>query len=345
MNTAHRHLNKELVIATLPEADPIGDEVMKNLKKMKDHRFRRVAIDWHNFANGEFTPELKESVRHAHVYLIGAPGLKPSEDIMRAMFAINALATNDAFTIRCLLTHITNDREDKTSGRRTALTAGVIADMLLMNRKVERIITLDPHCDQMQGFYKVDGATKLDILKASPLLIEHIKAMNPEIRKKLVIISPDAGGAKRAQKYAEMLGPDVGYGNYDKRRPKDNVAEVSNISCNVSLRGRYAIIIDDMADTCGSLIATQKALKKKGAKVVCAMVTHWIGSPDTKGVPAEDRIREAGLKIVATNSIPRTAAYYEARRDFLTIINLSRHIARTIHEMSTRGGCLSDLNK
>jgi ribose-phosphate pyrophosphokinase len=282
-----------------------------------------------------------DSVRHAYTYLIGAPGLNPSEDMMRTMFAINALATNDAFSIRCLLTHITNDREDKTDERRSALAAGVIADMLLMNKKVERIITIDPHCDQMQGFYKVDGATKLDILKARPLFIEHARKLGPID----VIISPDAGGGKRVKKFAKKLGPHVGQGIYDKDRPEDNIAEVSNIVCNVSLRGKRALIIDDMADTCGSLIATKKALDKECVDVVCAMVTHWIGSPKD-GSSAEDKLREVGLKVVTTNSIPRSAAYYTANSDVLTeVINIAEHLAKAIRAMSTRGGCLSNLNK
>lgn len=340
----NKHKRKELVIVSLPEMDDLADRVMKKLTALKDRRFRRAGLTWHEFANGEFTPELTESVRHAHVYLLGAPGLKPSEDIMRTMFAINALATNDAFTIRCLLTHITNDREDKTSGRRTSLSAGVIADMLLMNEKVERIITMDPHCDQMQGFYKKNGIPKLDILEAGALFRTYVRATWPKLLKNLVIVSPDVGGAKRARKFAEKLGPKVEFASLNKHRPKDNVAEITDLVYSGKIRGKYVIILDDMADTCSSLIEAKKSLTKKGAKVLCAMVTHWIGSANTKGISAEARIRDAGLKIVCTNSLPRTAAYYTAHQDFLTPIDLSEHLARTIHELSTRGGCFSDLN-
>lgn len=342
--STNRNLSKELIIVTLPEMETMGDRVIGHLEDMGDHRFRRVPIKWHEFANREFTPELEESVRHGHVYLLAAPGLNPSEDVLRVMLTINALATNDAFTIRGIMTHLTNDREDKTSGRRVSLSASVIANMLLLNDKVERIVTMDPHCEQMQGFYTKGGVVKLDILEANALHRDYVKANWADKLSNLVVASPDIGGIKRARRFAGMLGPDVEFASMNKHRPKDNVAEITDLVYSGNIRGKDVILVDDMGDTLGTIIAAGKKIEELGGRVLGIMLTHWIASPGAQNERAEDRMRAAGFHVVTTNSLPRKPAYYEEHRDFLTVIDLSKHLARTIHELSIRGGCFSDLN-
>lgn len=240
------------------------------------------------FADEEMTVSIEESVRGCHVFIVQATSSPVNEHYMELFIMIDALKRASAASINVIMPYYGYSRQDRKSKSREPITAKLIADML-QTAGATRVICMDLHAGQIQGFFDIP----IDNFPAAPLLASYFKKKRI---KDLVIVSPDHGGATRARKFSRLLGG-VPLAIIDKRRPEPNVAEVVNIIGEV--RGKTAIIVDDIIDTAGTLIAASTALLKAGALEVYAAATHPILSH-----PAIERIDNSCIKeVVVTNTI------------------------------------------
>ncbi len=245
-----------------------------------------------NFSDGETFVNIEESVRGHHVYILQSVSPPVNDNLVEMLIMIDALKRASASEITVVVPYYGYARQDRKAGPREPITAKLIAD-LLEAAGATRLISLDLHAAQIQGFFDVP----VDNLYATPIFLEDIKTKFKS--KDIVIVSPDAGGVERARAYAKCLH--TGLAIIDKRRPKPNIAEVMNIIGDVS--GKTAIIIDDMIDTGGTLCKAAEAIMKAGATGVWAYATHAVFSGE-----AVSRMDASALnEVVVTDSIPLRA--------------------------------------
>jgi ribose-phosphate pyrophosphokinase len=239
------------------------------------------------FSDGEIQINIEESIRGCDVYVVQSTSAPVNEHIMELLILIDALKRASAKTINIVMPYYGYARQDRKARAREPITAKLVAN-LLETAGAHRVITLDLHAPQIQGFFDIP----IDHLMGVPILVEYFEGKQ---LKDIVIVSPDHGGVTRARKMADRLKAPIAI--IDKRRPKPNVSEVMNIVGNIE--GKTAIIIDDMIDTAGTITLAANALVENGAKEVYACCTH----PVLSG-PAIERIQNSKIKeLVVTNSI------------------------------------------
>jgi ribose-phosphate pyrophosphokinase len=240
------------------------------------------------FSDGEIQINIEESIRGCDVYVIQSTSSPVNENIMELLIMIDALKRASAKTINIVMPYYGYARQDRKARAREPITAKLVAN-LLETSGATRVICLDLHAPQIQGFFEIPT----DHLMGVPILAEYF--LKREFNGDIVIVSPDHGGVTRARKLAERLKAPIAI--IDKRRPRPNVAEVMNIVGNIE--GKIAILIDDIIDTAGTITLAANALVENGAKEVYACCTH----PVLSG-PAMDRIQNSKIKeLVITNSI------------------------------------------
>ena len=240
------------------------------------------------FSDGEVMVELLENVRGRDVFVLQSTSQPTNDSLMEVMVMVDALRRSSAGRITAAIPYLGYSRQDRRPrSARVAITAKVVANMLT-GVGVNRVLTMDLHSDQIQGFFDIP----VDNIYATPILLDDLLKQNHE---NLVVVSPDVGGVVRARAAAKQLGSDLAI--IDKRRPKPNVAKVMNIIGDVA--GRTCVIMDDMVDTANTLCEAAAALKKHGALKVVAYATH----PVLSGSAAE-RIANSELdELVVTNTI------------------------------------------
>jgi len=241
------------------------------------------------FSDGEVMVEILENVRGKDVFVLQSTCAPTNDHLMEVMVMVDALKRASAGRITAAMPYFGYARQDRRPrSARVAITAKVVADML-SSAGVNRLLTMDLHSDQIQGFFDIP----VDNIYASPILLSDVWKNNyPD----LMVVSPDVGGVVRARALAKQLDADLAI--IDKRRPKPNVAKVMNIIGEVT--GRTCLIMDDMVDTANTLCEAANALKDKGAARVIAYCTH----PVLSG-PAIDRINSSALdELVVTDTIP-----------------------------------------
>ncbi len=241
-----------------------------------------------SFSDGEIQINIEESIRGCDVYVIQSTCEPVNKHLMELLIMIDALKRASAKTINVVLPYYGYARQDRKARAREPITAKLVAN-LLETAGATRVITLDLHASQIQGFFDIP----VDQLLGVPILSDYFlsKALDD-----LVIVSPDHGGVTRARKMADRLKAPIAI--IDKRRPKPNVSEVMNIIGNIE--GRTAIIIDDIIDTAGTITLAANALIESGAKDVYACCTH----PVLSG-PAIERIENSSIsELVVANTIP-----------------------------------------
>lgn len=243
------------------------------------------------FANGEIYARFDESVRGADVFLVQSiAGPNVNDMLMELLVATDAAKRASARTITAVITHYAYARQDRKAAPREPITARLVAN-LLERAGVDRIITLDLHQGQIQGFFDIP----VNHLSALPLFGDYYNAMNLDTEN-LVVVSPDVGRAKAAKKLSDMLGCDLAIAH--KGRPRHNAAEVMGIIGDI--KGKTCIINDDMIDTAGTLCANVRELKNLGAGDIYVCATHGIFSG-----PAIERLNEAPIvECVVSDSIP-----------------------------------------
>jgi len=261
----------------------LAEEVARHLGT----RLGRATVG--RFSDGEVMVEILEHVRGKDVFVLQSTCAPANDTLMEVLVMVDALKRASAGRITAALPYMGYARQDRRPrSARVAITAKVVADMLT-GVGVDRVLTMDLHADQIQGFF----AIPVDNIYASPILLSDVWKCNYD---NLVVVSPDVGGVVRARALAKQMDADLAI--IDKRRPKPNVAKVMNIIGEVT--GRTCLIMDDMVDTANTLCEAAAALKEKGAERVIAYCTH----PVLSG-PAIGRIENSALdELVVTDTIP-----------------------------------------
>jgi ribose-phosphate pyrophosphokinase len=241
------------------------------------------------FSDGEVMVEILEHVRGKDIFILQSTCVPTNDSLMEIMVMVDALKRASAARITAAIPYFGYARQDRRPrSARVAITAKVVADMLV-GVGVDRLLTMDLHSDQIQGFFDIP----VDNIYAAPILLSDVWKQHYE---NLIVVSPDVGGVVRARALAKRLESDLAI--IDKRRPKPNVAKVMNIIGEVD--GRTCIIMDDMVDTANTLCEAANALKEKGAERVIAYCTH----PVLSG-PAIERLEKSAIdELVVTDTIP-----------------------------------------
>ena len=269
------------------------------------------------FSDGEVNVEILENVRGKDVFVLQSTCQPTNESLMEIMLMVDALRRSSAGRITAAIPYFGYARQDRrVRSARVPITARVVADMLTVVG-VNRLLTMDLHSDQIQGFFDMP----VDNIYSTPILMGDIWKQDYE---DLMVVSPDVGGVVRARAVAKRLECDLAI--IDKRRPKPNVAKVMHIIGDVA--GRTCLIMDDMVDTANTLCEAASALKEHGAKRVLAYCTHAVLSGS-----AVERVNNSALdELVVTDTIPlREEAKASPRIRQLSVANL---MAETIRRIS-----------
>lgn len=268
----------------------------------------------HHFADGEILVEIDESVRGKDVFIVQSTSNPVTENLMEILVLTDALKRASAREITAVIPYFGYARQDRKAKPRQPITSRLVADLLSV-AGVDRVVTVDLHARQIQGFFDIP----VDEMEALPLLYKYFVDKNIE---DICVVSPDHGGATRARKLSERL--DCPIAIIDKRRPKPNVAEVMGIIGDV--QGKNCILIDDMIDTAGTICAGAQVLKEKGAKDVYIACTHGVLSG-----PATQRLQDSCAKeVVITDTI---AIPEEKKFDKLVQVTVADLLAHTIENI------------
>jgi ribose-phosphate pyrophosphokinase len=251
------------------------------------------------FSDGEVTVELMQNVRARDIFVVQPTCNPTNEHLMELLIMVDALKRASARRITAVIPYFGYARQDRRPrSTRVPISAKVVAN-LLETVGVERLLTMDLHADQIQGFFDIP----VDNIYASPVLLSDLKGKNYD---DLIVVSPDVGGVVRARALAKQLGCDLAI--IDKRRPTAGVAEVMHVIGDIE--GRNCVVMDDMIDTAGTLVKACDVLKERGAKRVYAYCTHPVFSGS-----AIDRIATSQLdEVVVTNTIPLSAEAHQCKK-------------------------------
>jgi len=261
----------------------LTEEICRYLQVGQGH------VTLYSFSDGEHYVQIDENVRGADVFIV-QPTCPPSvnDHLMELLIMLDAFKRSSAERVTAVVPYYGYARQDRKDKPRVPITAKLAAD-LISAAGADRVLTLDLHAAQIQGFFNIP----VDHLFAAPVMVGHLKSLELD---DLTIVSPDAGGVERARAYAKRLGASLAI--IDKRRFAKNQTEVMNIIGEVE--GRNVFIVDDIIDTAGTLIHSVQALLDKGAKSISAAATHAVLSG-----PAIERINASKIKqVITTNSIP-----------------------------------------
>ncbi|MGY3778696.1 ribose-phosphate diphosphokinase [Isobaculum melis] len=281
---SEHYFDPKLKIFALNSNKPLAEKIAKAVGV----ELGKLAVD--QFSDGEIRINIEESIRGAHVYIVQSTSNPVNDNLMEMLIMIDALRRASAKTINLVIPYYGYARQDRKARSREPITSKLVANMLVA-AGATRILTLDLHAAQIQGFFDIP----VDHLMGAPLLADYFLEKGIAHSDDVVVVSPDHGGVTRARKMAEYLKAPIAI--IDKRRPKANVAEVMNIIGNVE--GKKCILIDDLIDTAGTITLAAKALEEAGATAVYACCTH----PVLSG-PALERIEASPIKeLVVTDSI------------------------------------------
>ena len=265
------------------------------------------------FSDGEVMVEILENVRGKDVFVLQSTSAPTNDHLMEVMIMVDALKRASAGRITAALPYFGYARQDRrVRSMRVAISAKVVANMLQI-AGVERVLTMDLHADQIQGFFDIP----VDNIYAAPLLLADVHKQQFD---NVMVVSPDVGGVVRARALAKRLDCDLAI--IDKRRPKANVAEVMNIIGDVN--GRTCVIMDDMVDTANTLVKAAGALKERGAQRVLAYCTHPVLSGGAVARIANSPLDE--LVVTDTISLPKDARASEKIR----VLSCAQLLAETI---------------
>lgn len=271
------------------------------------------------FNNGEIQVMVNESVRGKDVFIIQPTGAPVNDNLMELLIMVDAMKRASARYITVIVPYYGYARQDRKTRGREPISAKLVAD-LMSTAGVTRVVTMDLHAGQIQGFFDVP----VDHLMSTSILAKYIKSMKLE---NLTIVSPDLGGVTRARELADRLGAPIAI--IEKRRPEPGVAKVMNIIGTV--KDRSCVLVDDIVDTAGSLCEGAKALDKAGAMGVYAAVCHPVLTD-----PATERIKNSCLKqLIVTNSLPIEDYKKQTKLKVLSVAPLlGEAIMRIFHDAS-----------
>lgn len=308
-------MNQEVESRLMIFAGNANIPLAERIAELLGTRLGKISVE--TFSDGEICVEILENVRGRDIFII-QPTCQPCNDhIMELMVMIDAMRRASVRRVTAVVPYYGYSRQDrKPRSARVPITAKVVANMLA-SVKLDRMLTVDLHADQIQGFFDLP----IDNVYASPILLKDIWQ---KYHNDLLVVSPDVGGVVRARALAKRLG-DADLAIIDKRRPKANVSEVMNIIGEVE--GKNCVIIDDLVDTAGTLCKAATALKNEGARSVSAYCTHPVLSGN-----AINNINASALdELVVTNTIPLSE---EAQKcDRIRQLSVAEMLAETIRRI------------
>ena len=300
---------KETVVFALTSSVDLAAEVCRKL----EIPLGKIKVE--HFADGEILVEPQESVRGRNVFIIQSTCNPVTERLMEVLICIDACKRASAGSINIIMPYYGYARQDRKAKPRQPITSKLVANLLQV-AGADRILTFDLHAAQIQGYFDIP----IDDLTAVPMIGQYFKEKNFD-KEELVVVSPDHGGVTRARRLADILDAQIAI--IDKRRPKPNMDEAQNVIGDVE--GKNCIVIDDICDTAGSLVAGCQILKDHGAKDIYTGITHGVFSRD-----ALDKIERSTIKeMVITDTIALTPEQ-AAKSSKITVLSVSEMIARTI---------------
>jgi ribose-phosphate pyrophosphokinase len=310
MNKSKRLSNRELKVFS-GNANPfLAKEICSHLK---------ISLGKANlttFSDGELYFQILENVRGKDVFVIQPTCCPVNDNLLELLIMIDAFKRSSAARITAVIPYYGYARQDRKDKPRVPISSKLVAD-LLTAAGTNRILTVDLHAGQIQGFFNIP----VDHLFAAPVLIDYVRKLKiPD----LTVVSPDAGGVERARAFAKRL--DTGLAVVDKRRTGPNEAEVMHVIGHVS--GMNVMICDDMVDTAGTLVNTVSALKRHKARKVYACATHGVLSG-----PAIKRLKDSPIhELILTNTVPLDGSRTLPNMKVLSVGNLLAKAIRSIHE-------------
>ncbi len=272
------------------------------------------------FADGELYVQIQESIRGCDVYLIQPTCCPVNDRLMELLIMIDACRRASARQVTAVIPYYGYARADRKTAGRESITAKLVAN-LITEAGAGRILAMDLHSAQIQGYFDIP----FDHVYGSPILLDYLKSKQ---LTDIVVVSPDVGGVARARAFAKKLN-DAPLAIIDKRRQAHNVAEVMNVIGDV--RGKTAVLVDDMIDTAGTICEGAKLLRREGARQVYACATHAVFSP-----PAIERLSSGVLEeVIVTNTIPVPEDKRFPQLTVLSVANLLGETIWRIHEDSS----------
>ncbi len=272
------------------------------------------------FADGELYVQIQESIRGCDVYLIQPTCCPVNDRLMELLIMIDACRRASARQITAVIPYYGYARADRKTAGRESITAKLVAN-LITEAGAGRILAMDLHSAQIQGYFDIP----FDHVYGSPILLDYLKSKQ---LSDIVVVSPDVGGVARARAFAKKLN-DAPLAIIDKRRQAHNVAEVMNVIGDV--RGKTAVLVDDMIDTAGTICEGARLLRREGARQVYACATHAVFSP-----PAIERLSSGVLEeVIVTNTIPVPEEHRFEQLTVLSVANLLGETIWRIHEDSS----------
>jgi ribose-phosphate pyrophosphokinase len=272
------------------------------------------------FADGELYVQIQESIRGCDVYLIQPCNYPVNDHLMELLIVIDACRRASARQVTAVIPYYSYARADRKTAGRESIAAKLVAN-LVTEAGADRVLAMDLHSAQIQGYFDIP----FDHVYGSPVLLKYLRSKNLH---DLVVVSPDVGGVARARAFAKKLN-DAPLAIIDKRRQAHNVAEVMNVIGDV--RGKTAVLVDDMIDTAGTITEGAKFLREEGARQVYACATHAVFSP-----PAIERLSSGVLEeVIVTNTIPVPDSKRFKQLTVLSVANLIGETIWRIHEDSS----------
>tara|TARA_B100001250_G_C19803044_1_gene791989 strand:- start:1502 stop:2434 length:933 start_codon:yes stop_codon:yes gene_type:complete len=299
----------------------LSDKISKYLKN------KLVNSSIKKFADGEIYIEINENIRGNSIFIIQSIASPANDNLMELLLCIDALKRSSAKNITAVIPYFGYARQDRKVVPRTSISAKLVSN-LITKAGADRIVTVDLHAGQIQGFFDIP----VDNLFATPIFSRHIKK---KIRtKNLICVAPDVGGVERARALGRKL--DVGLAIIDKRRPSPGKSQVMNVIGNV--KGKTCIIVDDIIDSGGTIVNAASALKNRGAKEVHVYVTHGVLSGE-----AVEKIKKSKIKnLVVTDTIDNSSRVKKARN--IEVLSMSNLLAEAMKRISNSTS-VSDLFK
>jgi len=282
---------------------------------------RLVNSNIRKFADGEIYIEINENIRGNSIFLIQSVSSPANDNLMELLLSIDALKRSSAKNITAVIPYFGYARADRKTSGRESITAKLTAN-LLEKSGVDRVLAMDLHSAQIQGYFDIP----CDHIYGSPVLIDYLETLNLE---EVVVVSPDVGGVARARAFAKLM-KDAPLAIIDKRRSAHNIAESLTVIGEV--KGKTAILIDDMIDTGGTICSGANLLKKEGAKRIFACASHAVFSP-----PSYERLSAKNLfeQVIVTNSIPVIQKDNFPQLKVLSVANMLGEAIWRIHEESS----------
>ena len=299
----------------------LSKKIAKNLKlKLVNSNIKR-------FADGEIYVEINENIRGNSIFVIQSISTPANDNLMELLICIDALRRSSAKNITAVIPYFGYEREDRKVVPRTAISAKLVSN-LITNAGAHRIVTVDLHAGQIQGFFDIP----VDNLFSTPIFSKHIKKYISN--KNIICVAPDVGGVERARALGQKLN--VGLAIVDKRRPAPGKSQVMNIIGNV--KGKNCLLVDDIIDSGGTIVNAAKALKEKGAKDVYVYVTHGVLSGN-----AVEQINNSKIKkLILTDTIDNSNKIKKSSK--IVVLSISNLMAEAIKRISNSTS-VSDLFK